>query len=161
MKKQGDTLQLQGQQREDILNKVSLQIKDWNLDMPAVDPLVMDFGQGEFNRVGLVEYWIANEIEAGYCGKYLFLFDGQQCPFHGHKQKHETFYVVKGKISMTVNDKDQILNQGDVLAMPPGDIHSFTGIGNSLVLEISTPCLVDDNEFQEPKIVQWHKECLK
>ena len=47
------------------------------------------------------------------------------------------------------------MDQGDVLAMLPGDVHSFTGTGNAMVLEISTPCPVNDNEFQEPKIAEW------
>lgn len=161
MNEQGDKLQIQGQERKDSLRRFSQQMKQWELAMPPVEPLVMDFGQGDFDRVGLIEYWIANELEVGYCGKYLFLFDGQQCPFHGHKQKHETFFVVKGKVKMVVGGKEQIMNQGDVLAMPPGDVHSFTGIGNALILEISTPCLVSDNEFQEPKIAEWLKNNLK
>ena len=123
--------------------------------MPPVEPLVMDFGLGNFDSVGLVEYWIANEITAGYCGKYLFLFDGQQCPFHSHRQKHETFSIVKGSVRMVVNGKEQIMNEGDILVMPPGDVHSFTGIGNTLVLELSTPCLVNDNCFEEPAIAKW------
>ena len=161
MNKQGDKLQLQGQERKDTLQMLSEQITQWKLGMPLVEPLIMDFGQGDFDRIGLVEYWIVNELEAGYCGKYLFLFDGQQCPFHSHKQKHETFFVVKGMVKMAVGGKQQVMNQGDVLAMPPGNMHSFTGIGNALVLEMSTPCLVGDNEFQKPKIAEWLKDNLK
>ena len=26
----------------------------------------------------LIEFWIANEMDAGYCAKYLFVFDGQR-----------------------------------------------------------------------------------
>ena len=154
-------LQLQGKQREEFLLKAGEQIEQWGLKMPVVEPLVMDFGQGCFENIGLIEYWIANEIEAGYCGKYMFLFDGQQCPFHSHNQKHETFFVVKGKIEMTVDEKERIMNQGDILAMPPGQVHSFSGIGNALVLEMSTPCLVEDNEFQEPRIAEWLRNKLQ
>ena len=161
MNKQSDKLQLQGQGRKDALQRFSEQMRLWELDMPSVEPLVMDFGQGDFENVGLIEYWIANELEAGYCGKYLFLFDRQQCPFHGHEQKHETFFVVKGKVKMVVGRKEQIMDQGDILAMPPGNVHSFTGIGNALILEISTPCLVDDNEFQDPEIAKWLRGNLK
>jgi quercetin dioxygenase-like cupin family protein len=85
----------------------------------------------------------------------LFVFDGQQCPFHGHKQKYETFFIAKGKVRMIVNEKEQIMVKGDALAMPPGKVHSFTGMGNALILEISMPCLVSDNEFQDPKIADW------
>ncbi|MCD4825426.1 MAG: cupin domain-containing protein [Phycisphaerae bacterium] len=156
-----DSMQLQGPKRRESLDNFARQIAQWGLAMPPVEPLVIDFGMGDFDRVGLIEYWIANELEAGYCGKYLFLFDGQQCPFHGHKQKYETFFVVKGEVKMVVGGKEQIMNQGAVLAMPPGDVHSFTGIGNALILEISTPCLVSDNEFKDPKIAEWLKNNLK
>jgi quercetin dioxygenase-like cupin family protein len=157
MNNQVDKMQLSGKLRQEALAKFSKQLKIWDMKMPPVEPLVMDFGQGDFYRVGLIEYWIANEVKAGYCGKYLIVFDGQQCPFHSHQQKHETFHIVKGKVQLIVDDKEHLLNEGDVLVMPPGKVHSFTGIGHALILEISTPCLVDDNDFQEPSIAQWLK----
>ena len=36
--------------------------------------------------------------------------------------------------------------------MPPGKRHSFTGKGPALLLEVSTPCLVKDNVFENPNI---------
>lgn len=150
-----DNLQLQGKVRDEALEQFSTQLAKWGVKMPPVEPLVLDFGKGEFYRIGLIEYWIANEIGAGYCAKYLFLFDGQQCPCHGHKQKHETFFVVHGKVRMIVDGEKQTMTEGDVLAMPAGKEHSFTGIGNALVLEVSTPCLVSDNQFQDPATVDW------
>ena len=155
MSNQVDKMQLPGKLRQEALGKIAKQLKEWDMKIPPVEPLVMDFGQGDFYRVGLIEYWIANEVKAGYCGKYLILFDGQQCPFHSHKQKHETFHIVKGKVRMIVDGKEHIMNEGDLLVMPPGEVHSFTGMGNALILEISTPCLVEDNEFQEPSIAEW------
>jgi len=143
-----------------ILSEFAEQLREWDLKMPSVEPLIMDFGLGDFSKVGLIEYWIANEIQAGYCGKYLFLFDTQQCPFHSHRQKHETFFVVKGTVRMIANDSERIMNTGDVLIMPPGDIHSFYGIGNALILEISTPCLLDDNYFQDGRIAEWLKKSI-
>lgn len=155
MNSQVDNMQLQGKLRQEALEKNAKQLKDWGITMPPTDPLVMDFGQGDFYRVGLIEYWITNEIEAGYCGKYLTVFDGQQCPFHSHKQKHETFHIVRGKVQLIVDGKEHVLNEGEVLVMPPEKVHSFTGMGNALILELSTPCLVDDNIFQEPSIAKW------
>ena len=53
------------------------QMRLWGLKMPSVEPLVLDFGLAEYEDTGLIECWIANEIEAGYCGKYLFVFDAR------------------------------------------------------------------------------------
>ena len=120
--------------------------------MPPSEVLVLDLGLGEFEGIGLIEFWIANEAEAGYCGKFLFVFDGQRCPMHRHGQKHETFYVLKGAVDMTVGGEVRRLEQGDVLAMAPGTPHSFVGVGDALLIEASMPCLMNDNRFDDRRI---------
>ncbi len=147
--------------RNEALNKFANQMNEWGIMMPAVEPLIMDFGLKEFYRVGLIEYWIANEVEQGYCGKYLFLFDKQQCPFHSHNIKHETFFVVRGRIKMEVHNEEKMMNAGDVLVIPPGNLHSFTGIGNSLILELSTPCVVADNCFENSTTASWLRASIE
>jgi D-lyxose ketol-isomerase len=128
------------------------QIKAWGVALPPVKPLVLDFGLGAFAETGLIEYWIANETKAGYCGKYLFVFDGQSCPEHRHQTKHETFFVVKGQVRMRCGTRTLIMNEGDVLPVAPGRKHSFTGIGPALLLELSMPCEIADNHFTNPCI---------
>ena len=128
-------------------------------DVPPIliqeaDP-VLNFGLGQFDRVGLIEHWIANETEAGYCGKYLFVFDGQQCPAHSHRVKHETFFVVRGCLNVILDGEPIVLQMGQVLPVPPGRVHSFEGKGNALLLELSMPCQVSDNWFEDPNIMDW------
>ncbi|MEI8140675.1 MAG: D-lyxose/D-mannose family sugar isomerase [bacterium] len=123
------------------------QVKAWGVAMPTIKPLVLDFGIGEYEKTGLIEYWIANEARAGYCGKYLFVFDGQTCPEHRHRKKHETFFVVKGQVRMRCGGRSRVMKEGDVLPVAPGRKHSFTGIGPALLLELSMPCEIADNYF--------------
>jgi len=144
--------QLWGAERDEALAEFNRQITEWGLSMPDADPLVLYFGVEEFRKLGLIEYWVANEEEAGYCGKFLFVFDGQRCPYHHHDVEHETFFVVKGKVKMVVDDKEKILQQGDILVMPPGCKHSFEGVGNALLLEASMPCVISDNFFADKRI---------
>jgi len=120
--------------------------------MPDVEPLALDFGLGRFEEVGEIEFWVANDEEAGYCGKFLFVDDGQTCPYHKHDVKHETFFVLKGQIRMTVDGVAHVLNQGDTLVMPPGQRHAFTGIGPALILEVSMPSRRGDNFFTDQAI---------
>ena len=87
----GLAIALTGPRRDQALAAFREQIGNWGVALPPVEPLVLDFGLGEFDQTGLIEYWIANEAAAGYCGKYLFVFDGQACPRHRHAAKHETF----------------------------------------------------------------------
>jgi len=144
--------QLKGAQRQQALKKCLAKIKDWGLTMPTREVLVSDWELGEFEKTGLIEFWIANEEDAGYCGKFLFVFDGQTCPLHHHATKHETFFVLKGRVRMTVDGQTRIMKEGEVLTMPPGTEHSFTGLGDALLIEVSMPCMLEDNFFADKRI---------
>ncbi len=134
------------------LRAFAKQLRAWDFTMPAVQPLVLDFGLGDFYRVGLIEYWITNEVNAGYCGKFLFVFDHQTCPRHHHREKLETFFIVKGIVEMDYDGTVRRMKPGDVLLVECGKPHQFRGIGPALILEISKPCLVADNYFADSNI---------
>jgi N-acetylneuraminate synthase len=134
------------------LAEFAKQLRAWNIVMPAIKPLVLDFGLADFYRVGLIEYWIANEVEAGYCGKFLFLFDRQTCPRHHHREKLETFFIVHGTVEMDYDGRIWRMKPGDVLPVECGKPHQFSGVGPALILEISKPCIVADNYFADPNI---------
>ena len=148
----GLAVALSGALAEQALVNVQEQLAAWGLVMPDVPPLVLDFGLGRFSEVGETEFWVANEVAAGYCGKFLFVFDGQTCPLHRHAEKHETFYIVKGRVRMVLGEEARELAEGAVLPVTPGVYHSFTGLGAALLLEVSKPCLIDDNYFSDPSI---------
>lgn len=134
--------------QEQYLGPCREQIRQWGVALPPATPLVLDFGLDDFPRTGLIEFWIANEVEAGYCAKYLFVFDGQSCPIHRHKQKHETFFVLHGNLEVAYGEARHRLHPGDCLPIAPGHFHGFTGVGPALLLEVSQPCIIDDNEFE-------------
>jgi len=158
---EADALQLQGPQRKAALQAFYRQIDEWGIKMPPVDPLVLDFGVNDFDRVGLIEFWLANEVTAGYCGKYLFVFAGQACPAHSHSVKHETFCATRGRLNVTLDGKPVVLDEGQTLPVAPGQVHSFHGEdGNALLLELSMPCDPKDNNFVDPRIRGWLHKAL-
>ena len=141
-----------GKLRDEALAEFNKQINAWGLVMPPVEALVSDFGLGEFRATGLIECWVANELEAGYCGKFLFVFDGQSCPIHHHLMKIETFFIVRGTVEMVCDGRQRRMQAGDVLRVDVGHKHTFTGVGPALLLEVSKPCLVTDSIFEDPRI---------
>ena len=147
-----DAVALSGDERGQALYEIAAQMRAWGLTMPPGEPLPLHFGLRRFTEIGETEFWIANEIDSGYCGKFLFVFDGQTCPYHYHGIKHETFFVVKGRVRLRVGADTRELAEGDLLAMPPGVGHSFTGLGPALLLEVSTSSLPGDNYFENPNI---------
>jgi len=82
------------------------------------------------------EVWMANEEK--YCGKRLYLTKGKRCSLHFHKNKDETFYIESGKVLMEIEGEVRILNPGDFVKIIPGVKHRFSGLEDSLIIEIST-----------------------
>jgi N-acetylneuraminate synthase len=147
-----DKVELSGTERENAIAAIQEQIAAWGLTMPPVQPLPLHFGLNRFSEIGETEFWVANDEQHGYCGKFLFLFDGQTCPYHQHEIKHETFFVLKGSIRMKLKDEQRVMRQGEFLGMPPGTGHSFTGLGPALVLEVSMPSILKDSFFADHNI---------
>ncbi len=50
--------------QDEALPRFEAQIRTWDVALPEVPPLVLDFGLGDFYQTGLIEFWIANEMEA-------------------------------------------------------------------------------------------------
>ena len=137
---------------DEAIRRMGSQIAEWGLAMPEVEPLVLDFGLGDFDRIGEIEYWIANEVDAGYCGKFLFVFEGQTCPLHMHKGKLETFYVVRGRLAIVYGGQSLELPRGGVLRVDTRVEHSFRGVEATLLLEVSKPSIINDNYFADSRI---------
>jgi D-lyxose ketol-isomerase len=144
--------ELTGTDRRRVLRKIGTVTGSWGLKLPG-DPMPMHFGLNDFENIGETEFWIVNDTDNNYCGKFLFLFEGQTCPRHSHRTKHETFYNVKGVITLVVGETEIILEPGDVASVAPGESHTFFAVdGPALVLEVSLPSMPGDNIFEDTRI---------
>jgi len=94
-------------------------------------------------KVWGVEEWIANNDK--YCGKILHLKSGWVCSYHHHKIKDETFYILEGVVKMKVEGRSEILHSGAVVHIPVGTKHSFAGVMDAKILEISTQHFEEDS----------------
>lgn len=149
---EGLSISLGGTAAEEWVRRARAQVAEWSLELPDVEPLVLDFGLGRFRNIGEIEFWIANEVSAGYCGKFLFMFDGQTCPKHFHREKLETFFIVRGEVLMRYDARELRLSQGGVLRVEPGTYHEFTATEATLILEVSKPSIISDNYFENTSI---------
>lgn len=82
------------------------------------------------------EIWLVNNEK--YCGKKLILKRGKRCSFHYHKIKDETFYLESGKILIEIGNETKIMDSGEVIKISPGIKHRFSGLKDSVIVEIST-----------------------
>lgn len=97
----------------------------------------------EVKKVWGKELWIVNSDK--YCGKLLHLDKGAESSIHYHRGKTETFYCFQGQVALTIEGKDYMLNPfSRPKTILPKQKHSFMGIANSIIIEISTPHSEDD-----------------
>lgn len=82
------------------------------------------------------EKWIENNEK--YCCKILSVNKGYQCSLHYHKNKDETFLVTSGHIRLELKEEVLHLRPGAFVRVPPETPHRFTGIEDSLIMEVST-----------------------
>lgn len=100
-------------------------------DMMVIRPEVHPKVWGE-------EHWVVN---GDYCGKKLILNKKFRCSLHEHRHKDETFYVIKGCVSVEEHVGVlgwTILKPGDAYRVHPGAIHRFNGLEDSEIIEFST-----------------------
>ena len=80
-----------------------------------------------------------------YCGKLLFIRQGEQLSLQFHEQKDETVYVHEGRIEIELGKdaEPEIVEAGAAFRIRPGTVHRWRALEDSLVLEASTPELDD------------------
>ncbi len=120
-------------------------MKDNNLGIEPItktSPEIHKKGWGE-------EVWIANHEK--YCGKILRFNAGAQFSMHYHMLKHETFYVLKGRLELRCFELSDAtphegeIKQGDVIVIPPGNPHKLIALEDSEIIEISTQHFESDS----------------
>ena len=95
------------------------------------------------------ELWLANGEK--YCGKLLEFNEGSKFSMHYHMVKEETFYVLKGKLTLimfdlaTAEEERRELAVGDVVDIPAGNPHQIVAKEHSIIIEISTEHFEDDS----------------
>ncbi|MBU2104686.1 MAG: cupin domain-containing protein [Nanoarchaeota archaeon] len=90
----------------------------------------------EVKKIWGKEIWMANTDK--YCGKLLKIEKGKRCSIHYHKIKDETFYILEGRVLMEVDNKIAIMEKGEVVRIVPLTKHRFSGLKDSIIIEIST-----------------------
>jgi mannose-6-phosphate isomerase-like protein (cupin superfamily) len=88
------------------------------------------------------------ETNEKYTLKKIMMSQGHRCSLQYHNKKHETFFVLSGKLKFIYGADPQfltykILLPGDSFVIPPKLIHRMEGLEDSIYLEASTSELDD------------------
>ncbi len=88
------------------------------------------------------------EINERYMFKRLTMHKGHRCSLQYHNFKHETIYVLAGKLNIyTGSSKDKLIcktfHPNESISLKPGMIHRMEAVEDSIYLEASTPEMND------------------
>ena len=97
------------------------------------------------------EIWLVNSDK--YCSKLLLVNRDAISSYHCHKNKTETFYTLEGYGLLVVEGKTYTLAPFTrPKTIEPNEKHSFKGLTNMILLEMSTPHSDEDViRFKESK----------
>ena len=107
------------------------------------------YGIDRFYEFGIVMITVVNRE---YCKKLIVVLPNQRHPEQLHKKKEESYHVLYGDVSLTLDGQTQHKKAGDVTVVPRGVRHAFTSKGGCIIEEISSSHIVDDSFYTDPAI---------
>ena len=91
------------------------------------------------------ELWLANNKNHDYCGKILHINKGHESSLHYHEKKHETMYVLKGKLEVMLVDTEMgvvgsvhTLREGEAIEIDRCVPHRLYAVEDVDIIESST-----------------------
>ncbi len=109
------------------------------------------YGIDNFYKHGAV---LISCVNREYCKKLLILFPGQNHPTHLHKQKEETFQILSGDLTMSLDGKEKEHRPGEIVLVQRGAKHSFGTKNGAILEEISTTQFKEDSFYDDNKIME-------
>ena len=119
--------------------------------MTEPSPKLVDLDQFELGVRRVEKPWGYELIYAltdRYCGKVIFVRSGEQLSLQYHREKDETIFVHEGEIELEIAPEggpaeSHVVGPGRAVRIPPGTVHRWRALKDTLVLEVSTPEIDD------------------
>ncbi|WP_294502347.1 N-acetylneuraminate synthase family protein [uncultured Victivallis sp.] len=131
-------------QISELLRKSGLHLQD-KLELE----LSHHYGIDRFYEYGCT---IITCVNREYCKKIILLLPGQENPTHTHHRKEETFHILYGDLSLTLNGVEKLYHAGEIVVVERGTAHKFSSPSGAVLEEISTTHYKDDSFYDDPAI---------
>lgn len=109
------------------------------------------YGIEKFYKFGCL---IVSLVNREYCKKIIVVYPGQAHPEQKHMKKEETFHVLSGELTLTLNGIPNYLKTGDIVTIERGVLHAFTSEKGCIFEEVSTTHFRNDSFYTDPLISQ-------
>lgn len=107
------------------------------------------YGIRNFYKTGITMLTVVNR---GYCKKIIVVLPGQEHPEQYHVVKEETFMILYGKLTATIDHETKVMEVGDIVTIPSGANHSFKSDDGCVIEELSTTHNSVDSFYTDPLI---------
>jgi sialic acid synthase SpsE/quercetin dioxygenase-like cupin family protein len=107
------------------------------------------YGIEKFHEYGIL---IVNLVNREYCKKIIVVFPGQKHPEQYHLQKEETFHILDGELSVSLNGISRLAVKGDILIVERGVKHAFSSAKGAIIEEVSSTHFRNDSFYTDPLI---------
>jgi mannose-6-phosphate isomerase len=90
--------------------------------------------------------WALTDV---YCGKVLFVKQGESLSLQFHREKDESWLIQSGRAKIELGAvgesvlKEEVVGPGAAFHYTPGTVHRITAVEDTTILEVSTPHLDD------------------
>ena len=112
------------------------------------------YGLDQFHKIGCA---IITCVNREYCKKILLVLPGQRNPTHTHYKKEETFHVLYGDVTLTLNGVPKHFKAGDLAVVERGVPHDFSSVNGGIFEEISTQHVKNDSIYDDKNIAPAEK----
>jgi sialic acid synthase SpsE/mannose-6-phosphate isomerase-like protein (cupin superfamily) len=109
------------------------------------------YGIERFDEFGASMVTLVNRT---YCKKLIVVVPGQSHPEQWHDVKEETFHVLWGDLSLTLDGVERKLAKGDIVVVERGMRHAFTSRGGCVIEELSSTHEGADSFYTDPAVNQ-------
>ncbi len=112
-----------------------------------IQPLVSPTGETVFELVGLAAQH-GSAIQHSLA--HIVIAPGGASTRHFHKASEETYYLLRGAATMTVDGRTFPLHPGETCLIQPGEMHQISNPGNADVefLAVCAPAWAPSDSFE-------------
>ena len=107
------------------------------------------YGIDNFYKTGCA---IITCVNREYCKKIILVLPGQRNPVHTHIKKEETFHVLYGDVTLTLNHEKKSFKAGELVIVERGVSHDFSTETGCVLEEISTQHFKSDSIYEDADI---------
>ena len=103
----------------------------------------------DIDEVGITMITVINRE---YCKKLIVVLPGQQHPAQYHKVKEETFNLLHGALTLSLDGVSREHGAGSVAVVERGVVHAFTSASGAVIEEISSTHHGSDSYYVDEAI---------